>query len=288
METQKRQILLEKSIDRVNPKTWGTLTATTFYLNVLITQNIDDMGLFTDMPYIEKSVEPVNYRPLILKLLGNGGSFPFMSGQTPNAITNLSETDKRVLRLPDNDLSSYYRFGGRPITGSTDSKLEDVRSYSNTNPYRVAFDVKTENYYNYENELIIGVDRIKTFAEPKIYVFDTPNDVNLGTPTQQYGIQYLDYTGVTRYTVIDGIRSLIPTTIFRYIGEGINETNVSLSAITKEEYLFGIISKPEIKSDLFIDRDTISVMDYHLRMSEIKNIGQLTRYGNGFFKINKQ
>jgi hypothetical protein len=29
-------------------------------------------------------------------------------------------------------------------------------------------------------------------------------------------------------------------------------------------------------------------MDSHLKLSEIKNIGQLTEYGNGFYKINKQ
>jgi F0F1-type ATP synthase membrane subunit a len=52
--------------------------------------------------------------------------------------------------------------------------------------------------------------------------------------------------------------------------------------------LFGIISRPEVESDVFIDRGTISVMDYHLKLSEIKNLGQLTRYGNGFYKINKQ
>ena len=61
----------------------------------------------------------------------------------------------------------------------------------------------------------------------------------------------------------------------------------SLSALTKEEYLFGIISKPEVQNGVFIDRGVISVMDMHLRMSEIKNLGELTRYGNGFYTIRR-
>jgi hypothetical protein len=61
-----------------------------------------------------------------------------------------------------------------------------------------------------------------------------------------------------------------------------------LSALTKEEYLFGIISPPEVQSDVFIDRGATSVLDMHLRLSEIGNISELTRYGNGFYKLNKQ
>jgi hypothetical protein len=124
-------------------------------------------------------------------------------------------------------------------------------------------------------------------GEPKIYVFDTENDVNLGTNTQTTGIQYRDYSGTTTL-MVNGVNTLIPLTSFRFIGEGWNETNVSLSALTKEEYLFGIISPPEVQSDVFIDRGATSVLDMHLRLSEIGNISELTRYGNGFYKINKQ
>ena len=53
MEVIKRKILLENSIDRTfNSPNWGVMTADTFYINVMITQNIDDMGLFTDMSYL--------------------------------------------------------------------------------------------------------------------------------------------------------------------------------------------------------------------------------------------
>jgi hypothetical protein len=171
---------------------------------------------------------------------------------------------------------------------STDSKIEDVRSYAKDNPFRILFDTKTDSYINYKGDTINGVDRIKEKGEPTIYVFDTPNDSNLGTSNQVSGIQYLDYTGFVRTIKTEYGVNKINRTDFRYLSEGWNETNTSLSALTKEEYLFGIISPPEVESDVFIDRGATNVSDLHLRLSEIKNLDQLSRYGNRLYKINKQ
>lgn len=290
MEVIKRKIFLEDSIDRNydSPK-WGTVTATTFYLNVLLTQNIDDMGLFVDEPYIaaNKTNGEVDYSVLTQKLQSLGYTFPFMTGVQPQPLTNVSGADKYTLRLTGSNESNYYVFGNLPITGNTDSKIEDVRSYDNTNPFRINFNTSTETYLNYNNVTVVGVDRIKTMAEPKIYVFDTENNANLGTDNQVTGLQYKDYSGTTN-VLIDNILTAVPITTFRFIGEGWNQTNTSLSALTKEEYLFGIISPPEVQSDVFIDRGATSVLDMHLRLSEIGNISELTRYGNGFYKLNKQ
>ncbi len=291
METIKRQIFLEDSTDRVNgSKNWGKLTATTFYLNVMLTQNMDDMGIFNDIDYIPKTknATPVDYSILIDKLNDLGYTFDFMAGSTPSALPTLFGTDKYTLRLPSCSASTYYAFGNLVITGNTDSKLEDVRSYKKTDPYRVNFDVSKQTYQNYNNVTVIGVDRIKSMLEPRIYVFDTENNLSLGTNNQVFGLQYKDYTGSTRQIIIDGNNARIPVTEFRYIGEGWNQTNTSLSALVKEEYLFGIISPPEVESDVFIDRGITGVMDYHLRLSEIGNLGELSRYGNGYYKLNKQ
>jgi hypothetical protein len=290
MEVIKRKILLEDSIDRSNDSTkWGTITASTFYLNILLTQNVDDMGLFIDSEFTsqDKVNGVVDYSVLVSKLNTLGYTFPFMTGAMPQTLTNVGGTDKMTLRLPSSTESDYYVFGNLPITGNTDSKIEDVKSYKSTDQFRINFNTATETYVNYNNLTVMGVDRIKSMGEPKIYVFDTENDANLGTNTQTTGIQYKDYSGTTTL-FIDGVNTIIPLTSFRFIGEGWNETNVSLSALTKEEYLFGIISPPEVQSDVFIDRGATSVLDMHLRLSEIGNISELTRYGNVFYKLNKQ
>ena len=106
-------------------------------------------------------------------------------------------------------------------------------------------------------------------------------------PTQTTGIQYKDYSASTINAILlpEGID--LPTTTFRFISEGWNQTNTSLSAITKEEFLLGIISRPEVENDVFIDRGVVPVLDYHLRLSEIKNLGQLQQYGNGYYNIDR-
>jgi hypothetical protein len=262
MELIKRKIVLEDSTDRnYNSSTWGTVTASTFYINVFLTQNIDDMGLFTDLEYI----------PSI----------------TADTYSNLSSTDLISLRFQNTNETKYYNYQNSVITGTTDSKKEELMSYDETDRYIVGFDMDVETYTDYEGNTINGVSRITSDSEPNIYVFDTEDNANIGTNSQTSGILYKDYTGQTRTVIIDGQPTTIPLTEFRYIGQGYNQTNVSLSALTKEEYLFGIISKPEVQNGVFIDRGVISVMDMHLRMSEIKNLGELTRYGNGFYTIRR-
>lgn len=286
MEVIKRKILLEKSIDRnYGSKTWGTLTASTFYVNIQLNQTIDDLGLFTDMDFIADNGGSVNYDILIDKLYDEGLSFPFMNGVEPiNFETLLSPTDNLVLRLPQKNLTQYYNYGNNPLTGSTDSKIDDVRSYKQNQPYIVGFDINKESYYNYQNILIDGVNRVTSVGEPKVYVFDAVNDVNIGTDNQIYGIQYKDFSAATT-TIINGDGIDFPTSSFRFITEGWNQTNTSLAALTKQEYLLGIISRPEVENDVFIDRGVTPVLDYHLRLSEIKNLGQLQQYGNGYYRI---
>lgn len=292
MEVIKRKILLEDSIDRTfNSLNWGTITASTFYMNVMLTQNMDDMGLFTDMSYIsgstDLSLQP-DYTILSDKLNASGFTFPFMIGITPAVMTGITGTTQVVVRLPSYSESSYYNYGNLVITGATDTKIEDLRSYDALVPFKVGFDMDKNVYIDYVGTIISGVSRVVTVSEPTVYVFDTLNDANIGTPNQVYGIEYKDYTGKTRTITIDGNRVTIPLTTFNFIGQGWNETDTSLSAITKEEYLFGIISPPEVQSDVFIDRGVTTVMDRHLRLSEIKNLGGLVRYGNGFYNLTKE
>ena len=285
----KRKILLEDSIDRnYNSSTWGEITASTFYLNVFLTQTIDDMGLYTDMDFIELGQGVADYSVLNDKLGVSGITFPYMSSPTPYPTNNLSEIENLTLRLPSKTESDYYNFGNLRITGETDSKIDDVKSYDGLNRYKIGFNMESETYNNYEDIVVDGVSRVVSISEPQVYVFDTPDDSNIGKNSQIYGLLYNDYTGITRNVLINGQNSIIPLTTFRYIGEGKNETNISLSANTKEEYLFGIITTPKVNNDIYIDRGVTSVMDMHLRMSEIKSLYQLTRYGNGFYNITKQ
>lgn len=290
MELIKRKILLEDSTDRTESENWGSLTADTFFINVFLKQNVDDMGLFTDISFISAdttNTNSVDYTILTTKLALNNIFFPFMLGITPENVTAYTPTDEYTLRFTSKTESDYYNFGNNRLSGNTDSKLEELISYDADEKYKVGFDMGKNEYLNYNSILINGVDRVVSVGEPTVYVFDGQDNLNLGTENQTTGLRYLDYTGITRTVNIEGVESTVPLTIFSYISEGWNETNTSLSAITKEEYLFGIISTPEVKSDVFIDRGVVSVFEPHLILSEIKNLGELTRYGNGYYNITR-
>ena len=293
METIKRKILLENSTDRdYNSKNWGNLKTSVdaFYLNIFLTQSMDDMGIYLDMEYIPKdgSTLPSNFYSILTTNITGGTKYPFMSGTQP-LMNPYSSFDNSTLRNPSNVVSDYYSKKHLAITGMTDSKIEDVRTYAAGDPYRVNLPVEQGQYRDYTNTTYFGVSKITNISiEPKIYVFDTIDDNKLGTVNQIYGLRYLDYTGKTRTLTINGQNIVDNVTEFSYIGQGLNMTNVSLSALTKEEYLFGIIFPAEVKSDVFIDRGLNSVMDKHLKFSEISNLNRLANYGNGFYKLNKQ
>lgn len=274
MELIKKTILLEESTDRsYNSPTYGQITATSFYVNVSLTQNVDDMGMFTDIIYLPNFVgqnTPVNYSVLIDKLQSSGITFPFMLGITPPDITSFDPDT----RLTGKQASDYYKIGGI-ITANTESRIEDVKAYSNDEQYRLNFDVESETYTDFSGSTVNGVSRVTRIDEPMVYVFSADkNDQNIGQYNQKDGLVFNDFTGT-------GI-----TNVF-YRSQGWNQTNTSLSAVTKEEYLFGIISKPEVKSDVFIDRGITTVFEKHLKLSEIRTLDELQRYGRGYFNVTK-
>lgn len=292
MEIIKRIISLEPSTVRYSGGTapYGTVTADTFYINVMLTQNIDNMGLYTDIPFIPQSTvstDQPDYTILINKLVSSGLTYPFMYGTQPPAPTGI--VDNTDIRVVGSELSDYWAYADK-ITGFTDSKKTDVRTYNDIQKYVTGFDVNKTTYTNYIGNTIDGRTRITSQSiSAATYVFDANNDVNIGTSNQTTGLLYTDFTGNTRL-VIDELGNFIniPLTRMEFTGEGWNETNTSLSAITKEEYLFGITQLPEVESDVFIDRGSTTVLEKHLRLSEIESLEHLERYSNGFYTLVKQ
>lgn len=274
MELIKTKISLEQNTDRnYNSPTYGQVTASTYYVNIMLTQNVDDMGMFTDIIYLPNfpnNYTSVDYTLLVNKLISSGITFPFMFGQLPAFSETNINPQTRVTGKTDSD---YYDFTNKIVSGFTDSRAEDVQSYDKNQPYKVGFDMTSETYTNYSGGTVNSVSRV-TSTNPTAftYVFDVDkNDPNIGTKNQKDGLLFIgDQT---------------PTAFISYIGQGWNETNTSLSAITKEEYLLGIISRPEIESDVFIDRGIVSVYEKHLKLSEITNIAQLSRYGGKYFNL---
>lgn len=235
---------------------------------------------------------PVDYTILINRLQASGITFPFMVGVSPDM---MDPTPANINTYPNTRFSGatvdqWYRFAGY-ITGHTNDKLNEVRSYDNTDPFIPFLVFEDDDYINYlGNTIASGVTTVVSDAYPITYVMDaaanTLTNINLlGTPAQATGLQYHTYSADT-YTIFESdMVQVKPRTDVRYVGEGWNETNVDLSAMTKQEYLLGIVSPPEVQSDLFIDRGATTVTEDHLRLGEIKGLDALLDYGNGYYRV---
>jgi hypothetical protein len=252
MDFIKRKILLENYIDRRDfSDNYGSITATTFSFNIFINQSFDDMGLFTDEVY-EKA-----------KLQSLFSNFDF------------------VTRSINANNSDFYSKNNSVINYITDSKIELVTSYDENSKYQPNVNITSEQYQTFDGNLIDGVNKVISTTPNIIYTIDANNfDPLIGTTGQTYGILYSDISGSTNF-----LNNTITNII--YSGQGFNQTNSELSALTKEEYLFGITAQPEVNSDVFIDRGKINVFEPHIRLSEINSLNDLVRYNGEYYNIFK-
>jgi len=269
---------------------YGDLTIDEFYLNVFISHKYDDMGISTNLDYIPKNDRPVDYTVLIDKLNSSGYTFQFMS--TPNATTQVPEDlSKPYIRYPGKVKSDYQIAGGN-LSGNTEDRLDEVASYNSSMVYQPLFDMDKgvfDDYLGNPFDLTTSVLNNNNLM-PINYITDGDKNeiINLNNPEPQQGVLLSTFSGITR-TITGTIFAdyEIPLTEFYYKAQGFNDTNTVLSAVTKEEYLFGITFTPTVDNDILIDRGINTIFQNHLQLSEIKNMSDLVNYGNGFYNITK-
>lgn len=291
MEVKKLKILLSDYVSREPNNSYGTLTATSLTLNVFLTQEIKDVGMFLDLPFIpyKSGYPPLSYNPIPQKLLNyGGGDFNFIN--QPGSNFYPTGPNDNNIRYKYRTESDYYT-NNIIVSGLTEDRLEMVSSYGYTGhtKYIPGFNMERGLYYNHVNSPINGVTRVISINDfnPIIYTEDGDlNDPNLGTMLQSDGILFKTYTGQTR-NVFNPVTSVeaIPVTKMYYHGQGVNETNSTLSNLVTQEYLLHITQRPKVESDLFIDRGIASVLQSHIQMSEIRTLDQLINYGNGFYNM---
>jgi hypothetical protein len=228
------------------------------HFKVLLEQSIDNVGLGTDMPY------------------GSNQLFRYNNG---NNIEIEFQNDY-------DSIGDYYKSAGI-IRTATDSKLSFVKSYDASEPYKENFDIRKEGYNNYIGNFINGVDRVTNINGDEItYTVGASKDINIGTSGQTTGILFIDYPN-DGLELTDDVNPQETITKAQYFGEGWNQTNISIDPIVQYEYLLGVISPPEVESDVFIERTSISVLERHLRLSEIESLDHLVRYGNGYYNMKR-
>lgn len=266
LDLNTKQLILQNAEDV--EKNWGKFKHDTIYLNLFLTQNIDDMGIFTDVDFVD---QPASYQLLFDK-------FSAFTTPTPSFLLFSGSTSdpsiRYIARFSGYTASNYFASNGL-VSGLTDSKLYSVTSYSSGTPYIIGLNFSDDpNYYTGINS--IGVDNYG-------YSIDA-----LSTNVFGSGLQYKTYNfnRLVYNSTVDQYFN-IPYTTFQYNSEGWNNSNTSLSALTKEEIYFGVVFSPKIDNNVFIDRGSTGVFTNQSRLSSILSVGLLEIYGNKYYNLIK-
>jgi hypothetical protein len=137
------------------------------------------------------------------------------------------------------------------VTGYTTSRLNELRLYGPT-PFIPGVPVISKGQ-------LVGVVN------------------NLGPSYTGYTYQNTDY-----FDFPNGITLSIENS------SGLTENNIKAIPLIKEENLIGMVNAAEVQSDVFIDRGKLSGSEGLLRLGEVDNLGDLIKYGYGYFKIKEQ
>jgi hypothetical protein len=68
---------------------------------------------------------------------------------------------------------------------------------------------------------------------------------------------------------------------------GLTQDDIVMSGLTKNEALINVIDQPEVQTDIFIERGKNSALEFVERLGEVDNVGDLEKYGYGFFNVKK-
>lgn len=154
------------------------------------------------------------------------------------------------------------------ISGSTTHKLDKIRTYSQTEPYKIGVNGVTNIDYDSNNKPI------------KVY----------------YGIDGISYesnlTEISR--LLENNRSLVninrgtkinPQTTFKTNLPSYSNFLDNNGAFFRDEAKIGLVFPIKTEDQIFIERQYGTVLEQHSRLSEIKTLEGLINYRNGYYNI---
>jgi hypothetical protein len=142
------------------------------------------------------------------------------------------------------------------ITGSSNSRLSELKKYTITNVF-------SNQYFTNGSVSNDGIDLTNSIQNQLIIYY-------IG------GIQYTD-------TIISGVT----TTTFMFNGLGLSSPDfISGASIIKDYNKDDIISYPQINNDVFIIRQDLSAFELNYKLEFIKKLVDLETYAGGkFFNV---
>lgn len=226
----------------------------TINVNVFLKQNYDDLGIFTNLNFTPKdqmeTIKPLDFNPMV---------------------------DGRVPGYP----IDFYYTGPITSTGVTlDSQLKSMSSLridplTNLPIYSAGLNVSKD-----KNNIFNGV--IDQSPQQIKYLIGAKKDNN-GVLIPQTGVEYITYKDkFIKFKNEFGDSNIGNKTIFTTNNGGWGQYNLSLAALIKEEELLGIVFKPEISSDVFINRGVADIFERHAILSELKTTNDIDTMRGGF------
>ena len=181
MDIIKRKICIEDLITRENGDNYGALTATSIYVNVFLTQDIDDMGIFTDCEFSASTSSPVEsdfYYTGDTTITGYSSS-RLVELKTYN---RSSPYDTNII----NESSVYSDYNGNVING-----ISKVTSLSTPTGYT----------FNANNDQFIGTENQST----GILYNDYPNRTVMTYKAEGWNMTNISYSGLVKDEIMMGI-----------------------------------------------------------------------------------
>ncbi len=222
----------------------------TINVNVFLKQNYDDLGIFTDLNFTPKTPydtsKPLDFNPMV-----DG-------------------------RIPGYPVDFYYT---APITSTgltLDNQLKGMSSLR-INPQT--------NLPIYTPGLNVSRDKKNIFSgvmdeNPQHIRYKIGSDIN---DIPNTGVEYITYKNeFIKFENEFGDSNLGNKTMFTTNNGGWGQYNLSLAALVKEEELLGIVFKPEISSDVFINRGVADIFERHAILSELKTTNDIDTMRGGY------
>ena len=153
------------------------------------------------------------------------------------------------------------------ITGYTTHKLNEVRTYYNTNPFIVGVNGVTVIDSNLTGQTPYNKIEYRVNDDPLNNIYYKTSFTTL--PNNEYVVKYNNTDTVTTFST--NLQS---------------ESFIEMNSI-KEESKIGMVFPPKVENEIFIDRGSFSVLEPHYRLSEVSTLSELENYKNGYYKINK-
>ena len=231
---------------------FGQKILNTINVDLFLTQKFDDMGLFTDKPYIPKT-ETLTEKPQ--------GFNSFEYGRLAGAPVNFYYSQP-------NSLSGY----------TDDSLLQQVKSYrkdsNGQDIYVTNLNTSDNSKENFNGVLSEDSEKIK------YKIGATTNNIT------NTGVEYITFKNKFTKRIDEyGFIKSSKTTIFSVNNSGWNESNTSLSTTIKKEEYLGVVFKPEVDSVVFINRGVADIFERHAILSEIKTTNDIDTNRGGFIRI---